>query len=130
MSNSRGLSRRRVFSAAAAVPAAGALIAETALVQAATNPDARVAATVLRTSHSRTAERGLRVGLRVSILTAADSVHDLVVVVDPVDFHVSTDELRRQIVAGVQRQVQQVLGNRGVDIGVDSIAVQVFGGPL
>ncbi len=130
MKDSPGLSRRKVFGAAAALPTAGALLADTTRAHATAAPALRVAATVLRTSPSQQSESGLRVGLRVSILGSASTGDTRVMVIDPVDFDASPGQLRRQLAAGVQQQVQQRLAMAGTDVETDRIAVQVFGGPL
>jgi hypothetical protein len=130
MNQTNGLSRRGLFRTAAAVPVAGALAADLAAAQPITAPQARVAATILRTSQSRTAPEGLRVGLRISVMANAFRMDDRVIVVDPVDFHASPADLRQQIVTGVQQQVQDMLADHQPELTVDAIAVQVFGGPL
>lgn len=126
----QGLSRRRVFKAAAAATVTSALVIEATFAAPTAIPQARVAATIVRIGPSRSSANGLRFGLRLSIVEPAERRSDRVVVIDPIDFDLSGDELRRQLVVRIQQRVQEVLAHQEIEVSPDRIAVHVFGGPL
>jgi hypothetical protein len=130
MNQTAGLSRRGLFRTAAAVPVAGTMAVDLAAAQPDTVPQVRVAATVLRIGQSRATPDGLRVGVRVAVMTPSDRLADRVMVVDPIDFDASPADLRQHIVAGVQQKVWDMLADQQPDLAANAISVQVFGGPL
>ena len=130
MSHHSGLSRRRIFRTAAAAPLATAAVIGSGSALALSNPRARVAATIVRIGQSRASTGGVRVGLRLSVMGPTEREEEMVIVVDPVDFNVSGDELRRQLVSGTQDRVRSLLALRGVEMETTDIAVHIFGGPL
>jgi len=113
---------------AAGTAAVPALVASAANSAAAT-PDVSVAATVVRTSHSRSAPHALRIGVRASVQAADFSADNLVFVVEPVRFAASPQETGRQIAESVRGQVAALLERQGIS-EAGQIEVHVFGGAL
>lgn len=131
MTQRSGVSRRRFMkrvAGTAAVPAA--LMGAATHGVAAVSSDIRVAATVVRASHSAGTPDALRIGVRASVLAPGFTANDLVFVVDEVRFGASPQESGRLIAESVRSQVADLLRRRGTDTAPERIQVQVFGGAL
>lgn len=92
--------------------------------------EARVAATVVRASHSKTSPGRLTIGVRASVLAEGFNGKNVVVTVDDIRFGASGDETRTLITKAVQDRIASLMSERGTQVASDRIAVQVFGGVL
>lgn len=132
MNTIRGVNRRSLMKGVAGGAVAPAALAGTVFAEGAGGavPDATVAVTVVRATHSATSANELRVGVRASIRSAGFARDGLVLVVEPVTFGVPPAEAGTQIADAVRAQVSGVLEREGIAVDSDRIAVQVFGGVL
>lgn len=131
MSADRGVSRRGFVRGIAGTAAAPAAVAGLTGASARNAPtDVSVAATVVRVSHSRTTAHALRIGVRASIQAQGSAMDGIVLVVDPVPFAASSDEIKAAIASSVQDQVSNLLKEREEGVTTNHVAVRVFGGVL
>lgn len=126
----RNLLRTSAAGAVGGAALAGATVGAGALSASAAPPatPVAVAATVVRASHSATADGTIRLGVRTAIRSGRAVRDGQVLVVDGIDFFASHDEIRAAIVARVRDDVAARLIDGGEQVGPDDITVRVFGG--
>jgi len=132
MKDARGVNRRSLMKGMAGTAVAPAVLGSAALTAsgAAVAPEATVAVTVVRATHSRSEPNALRIGVRASIRSADVVLDGTVLVIEPVAFGISATDAGDQIAKGVRSQVAEMLDKRELATDPDRIAVQVFGGVL
>jgi hypothetical protein len=127
MARNTSVSRRRFVKGVAGTAAAPAAIAGFAQGGAyASSTDIRIAAKVVRVSHSRMEPNALRVGVRTSVQAADIVLDNIVLVIDGIPFGAAPADMRSRVTA----QIRKLLARRGVEAPAESVAVQVFGGVL
>jgi hypothetical protein len=127
MANKPDDSRRRFMKRAVGTAAAPAVLAGAVSQAEAAAFNHRIAATVVRTSHSAVNHGMLRIGVRATVMAPELVAENVIFVVDPVAFAAPASETNRQIAESVQRQAAAWLNRRGVDVSEHDVAVQVFG---
>jgi len=132
MNDKRGVNRRLLMKGVAGGAVVPGMLAGSAFMEggATAPPEATVAVTVVRATHSLTDPDALRIGVRASIRSADFSRDGLVLVVEPVAFGGTSAETGSQIAEGVRAQVATMLTERGRATDPERVAVQVFGGML
>jgi hypothetical protein len=131
MARNTSVSRRRFVKGVAGTAAAPAAIAGFAQGGAyASSTDIRIAAKVVRVSHSRMEPNALRVGVRTSVQAADIVLDNIVLVIDGIPFGAAPADMRSRITESVTAQIRKLLARRGVEAPAESVAVQVFGGVL